>query len=280
MPALITPFTRSGELDLGAHRHNVADMWALGMRGVLVAGSTGEGPYLEVGEREALTRAAREAAPRAFVLCGVHAESVRQARAMAAEAAAGGADAALVATPTTLVRHRPDQIEEFFEELGLDLPVFLYSVPQVTGVELGEAAVGQLAHRDDVAGMKDSGGDPLRAGRIVESAPSDFALFTGSTAALTLAITAGAFGAITASANYAPRLVRSTVSAARRSARVAGPLQHRLTTMATAIERHGVAAVKYAARRTGLHAGHARLPLRPLAPNVQRAIRRALDALD
>jgi dihydrodipicolinate synthase/N-acetylneuraminate lyase len=277
MAALITPFTRDGELDLRAHARNVGLMRDRGIEGVLIGGSTGEGPYLEPGERERLVATAREAASRAFLLCGIHAESVRGAVAGMVEAERGGADAALVVTPTTLVRRRPDLIEGFFADVAAaaPLPVVLYSVPQVTGVDLAEASVAALAPVEGIVGMKDSGGDPLRAGRLAAIA-DDFDVLVGSTAAVTLAIGSGAYGAITASANYAPRLVRDTVIAARRSVRSAEVMQARLSKVAAAIEAHGIAAVKYAAGRAGLTAGHPRRPLRPVPPDVRTAVRRAL----
>jgi 4-hydroxy-tetrahydrodipicolinate synthase len=49
MPALITPFTDREDVDLDAHAHNVTAVHARGAQGVLIAGSTGEGPYLEQG---------------------------------------------------------------------------------------------------------------------------------------------------------------------------------------------------------------------------------------
>jgi dihydrodipicolinate synthase/N-acetylneuraminate lyase len=278
MPAIVTPFNRSGELDLRAHHSNVARMWDLGLRGILIGGSTGEGPYLEPGERAQLVSEARRAAPRSFLLCGIHAESLRGARRAVEEAHSADADAVLVTTPTTLVRNRPDLIAEYFAAVIAEapLPVLLYSVPKVMGVELQESTVEQLAAHDAVIGMKDSGGDPLRAGRIVDAAPDGFALYAGATSAVSLSIASGAFGAITASANYAPRLVRDTTIAAQRSIRSAQVLQARLTKASAEIERFGVSGVKYAAGRVGFAPGHARQPLQPASPEARTAIRRAI----
>jgi len=279
MPALITPFNRSGELDLGAHRHNTARMWNLGMRGILVAGSTGEGPYLETGERHSLVAAARDSSSRSFILCGVHAETVRAATAAMNEAAAGEADAVLVVTPTTLVRHRPDLVEAYFTEIvdAAPLPVLLYSVPKVTGVSLAEESVATLSVCDRIVGMKDSDGDPVRAWRLVKAAPEGFALYAGTTPAISLSIGAGAHGAITASANYAPRLVRDTVIAAHRSLRAAESFQSVLSVLSRTVEHHGIPAVKSAAGRTGFSPGHSRSPLAPPTPEVKRVIGRAMS---
>jgi len=176
------------------------------------------------------------------------------------------------------VRHRPDLIEAFFTDVidAAPLPVLLYSVPKVTGVELAEPSVAALSRRDRVVGMKDSGGDPIRASRIVGAVPAGFTLFAGATAAISLSVAGGAHGAITASANYAPRLVRDTVSAALRSLRAAGPLQSELSALASEIERHGIPAVKYAARRVGFAPGRSRAPLPLASPEARRVVRRAL----
>lgn len=278
MPALVTPFHPDESLDLEAHTANVASLWERGVEGVVIAGSNGEGPYLEPGERAALAAAARRAAPDAFVLVGVGAESLRGARAMCAEAAAAEADGVLVLTPATLVRSRPDLIEGFFDDLAdvAPLPVYLYSVPKVTGVELPvEAAVRLSAHRN-VAGMKDSGGVPERCVAIANGAPAGFAMFAGASAAVSAAVAGGCHGAITASANYAPTLVAEVIATAGRPDAAAA--HERLLRLSGEVERFGVAGVKYAAGRTGLRGGHLRRPLRPLSAEAAAAIDAAIDA--
>nr|MBO2498865.1 4-hydroxy-tetrahydrodipicolinate synthase [Acidimicrobiia bacterium] len=63
MPAILTPFDERGELDLDAHGQNVRFLASEGIEGFVVAGSNGEGPYLEPGERAALIEATRDNAP-------------------------------------------------------------------------------------------------------------------------------------------------------------------------------------------------------------------------
>lgn len=280
MPALITPFTRSGAVDEDAVAHNVALLWERGVRGFLLAGSNGEGPYLEPGERATLCTIAREAAPQAFLLCGVAAESLRMALTQAEEAARGGADAALVLSPTTLVRGRHHLVAGYFADVAdrADLPVFLYSVPGVTAYDLPLEVVIELAGHRNIAGMKDSGGHPVKAAAIVTGAPEGFVLYVGSSPALTQSVAVGARGGITSSANYAPVLVGRVIDAARRSVRSALPVQRRLTRLSAAIEVHGVAGVKAAAAEAGLRAGIPRLPLRPLTGSARRVVRDTIRA--
>lgn len=267
LPALITPFDRAGEIDLAAHRHNLATLWERGIRGFLIAGSTGEGPYLEPGERLALVREARKLLGRkARLISGVAAETERQARTMIEEAAAARADALLVITPTTLTRNRPALVEGFYRDLAdlSPLPVLLYSVPAVTAFELPEDSIARLAAHPRIVGIKDSGGHPVRLQRIVGAVGEGFAVFTGSTQAVTLAVAAGARGAITASTNYLPGLLLETVAVAVRQPVKARSLQQRISAISAQVEAQGIPGVKAAAAAAGLLAGIPRLPLKPL----------------
>ena len=276
MPAIITPFTAAGTIDDTAHRNNVAGLWERGIHGVVIGGSNGEGPYLEPGERKALAAGAREAAPDGFVMVGLAAESLRAALAMTTEAAEAGADAILAMTPTTLVRHRVDLVEGFFSDLAdaSPLPVFLYSVPKVTAYELPIEVAIRLSGHPNVVGMKDSGGDPVRCVTVATAAPGGFWVFAGTSAAVAPAVAGGVHGGVTASANYAPELVAAVVAAA--GTPEANPLHERLLRLSGAIERHGVAAVKYAATRTGLDGGVPRRPLRPIGSAVAAEVDAAL----
>lgn len=282
MPAIVSAFDRKGGLDSGAHRHNVELLSTLEVAGFVVAGSTGEGPYLEAGERSVLAAATRQAAPGSFLMVGLAAESLRAALRMVDEAVDGGADAVLALTPTTMVRHRADLVEGYFVDLAdrSPLPVFLYSVPPVTAYELSmDSAVRLAAHRN-VAGMKDSGGHPTRISTIANRAGKGFRVFCGASSAISLSVAGGGFGAITASTNYAPRLVLDVVERSRRSIGGAVDAQERLRALSAAVERHGVAGVKHAASRVGLVTGPPRRPLRPVTAAQKREIDRALAAAE
>ncbi|MEX2280122.1 MAG: dihydrodipicolinate synthase family protein [Acidimicrobiia bacterium] len=267
--ALITPFTAEGELDLDAHRHNVSTLWDQGIRGFVIGGSNGEGPYLETGERRLLVDSARDVlGAGGYVMCGVMAETIRSAFGQLHEAADAGADSVLVLTSTTLSRNRTEVVERYFTMTADEssLPVMLYSVPNTTAFNLGEDAVERLTRHPNIVGMKDSSGDPVRMQRLVASTPKDFVLWSGSSQALTLAVTAGAHGVITGSGNYAPKLVQETLAAAMADPLAARELQSKLSTISVAIEPLGIPVVKAASEAAGLRPGFPRLPL--VAPDA------------
>jgi dihydrodipicolinate synthase/N-acetylneuraminate lyase len=272
MPALITPFTTVGEIDSTAHAHNVAQMLTEGVTGFVIAGSTGEGPYLESGERQILVQTTRAAAPESFVMCGINAETVRQAIAQIGEVIAAGADAALVATPGTLVRDNHAGVETFYRNVadGSGLPIFLYTVPKVTGYVLPTDSVNVLAFHPNIVGIKDSGGDAPRVSEMRESIQDGLIVYAGASRALQESHDNGAHGAITASANYAFSLVRDAASGDRDA-------QATLTAITSVIERHGVPGTKFAAGLVGRSHGSVRAPLVDVDEGAAAEIQQALD---
>ena len=268
MAALITPFDEHGSIDVAAHRHNLIQLTQWGLNGFLIGGSTGQGPYLEPGERGVLTATARDQlGSSAFLLTGISAQSVRQAEQQIAEAADAEADAVLVTTPTTLLRKNAELVESFYSLVAdiSPLPVLGYSVPAVTGYELPvESAVTICAH-PNVVGIKDSGGDPDRIGPILEGMREGQYFFVGASRIVHEAFARGAYGSITASGNYAPELA----AAARESA----DAQDRLSSVASNVEWHGLAGTHAAAGMVGLRTGTMRAPLIEMAADQREAMR-------
>lgn len=273
MPAIITPFDGDQRIDTDAHRHNVSTAVATGTDGILIAGSTGEGPYLDPGERATLVDAARETASGLTIVCGIAAETDRQAARQIAEAA-DAADSALVITPGTLVRGRTDLISDYYERIAdaSPLPILLYTNPVVTGYEIPVDAVRRLAQHPNIVGMKDSGGDTSRLDEMEDVLDSGFVVYIGSSRTLAESSGRGAFGAITASANYAFAVVDA-------SANQDPEAQAALTEVTSAIQQFGVPGTKYAASLAGMVEGRTRLPLQSLSEQAKQTISAAYNRI-
>jgi 4-hydroxy-2-oxoglutarate aldolase len=272
MPALITPFTRGGEIDTRAHTHNLKILAEAGIEGFVIGGSNGEGPYLEPGERHRLVKAGRRR--KSHFMVGIAAESTRVALAQVEEAIDGGADTVLVLTPTTLARGRDDAVHRFYRTIAdvSTVPVFLYSVPSVTGYSLPVELVWRLSRHDNIVGMKDSSGDVVRLQSIIDASPGDFLLYSGSSRALTAAMAIGCHGAITGTGNYVPQLVLQTLATAKADPSKARKMQKRLSAISADVEAHGVPGVKAAAKAAGLDPGHPREPLTRLSRGAETSI--------
>lgn len=278
---MITAFDRSGDLALADHDHNVRHLIDHGIEGFLIGGSTGEGPYLETGERETLVAATRTAVgDERYVMGSTAAQSTRAAIAQVAEVEAGGADAVLVLTPTSLVRGNHTAVHEFFVEVAnaSPLPVYLYSVPRVTGYELPVELVVSLATHPNIVGLKDSGGRPYRMQEIRNGAGPEFIQFCGASAAIAQSIAGGGFGAITASSNYLPERIDFLVASARAASTDVPEQQEAVTRITKVVESHGVVGTKAAAIMTGMRSDAVRRPLAPVTGLAVDEIRAALPS--
>jgi 4-hydroxy-tetrahydrodipicolinate synthase len=195
--ALITIFDQRGCLDAAATAEHAARLVGLGMRAVVVAGSTGEASSLSPAERMTLIKATR-AAVRADVpvIAGTGAPSARQAAALTADAAEAGADAALVLSPPGAADVRP--YYRHVADTTARIPLLGYHFPAVAPPGIPVGVLPELP----IVGCKDSSGDPDRL--LAELVAWDGHLYVGSSAILSLAGPLGCTGAILALANAEP----------------------------------------------------------------------------
>ena len=197
--ALVTLFDDSGEVDAPATAALAAELVDLGVRAVVVAGSTGEAAALSAAERvDLLTTVRGTVGDRAPVIAGTGAPSARQAAIFTAQAVDAGADGVLVLSPPGTDDPRPyyDAVAKAAAAAGT--PVLAYHFPKASLPGIPVAVLRDLP----VDGAKDSSGDPER---LLETLTTwDRPLYTGSSALLALAGPAGCAGAILSLANADP----------------------------------------------------------------------------
>jgi 4-hydroxy-tetrahydrodipicolinate synthase len=197
--ALVTLFGDDGGLDAEATAHHAARLVELGVRAVVVAGTTGEAATLAPDERRELLRAVREAIPPGTgvpVIAGTGAPSARQAAALTRDARDGGADGVLVLSPPG----SPDVLPYYQTVAGAasGMPVLAYHFPAVSPPGIPVPVLEGLP----VQGCKDSSGD---ADRLLETVDVwDGPLYVGSSSLLAMAGPLGCTGAILAVANAQP----------------------------------------------------------------------------
>jgi dihydrodipicolinate synthase/N-acetylneuraminate lyase len=200
--ALVTLFDENGDLDASATAAHAARLVELGVRAVVVAGSTGEAAALTVAEREELLATVRAAVDGAApVIAGTGAPSARQAVDLTARARDGGADAVLVLSPPQAVDPLPYYAA--VAEAADGMPVLAYHFPTMSRPGLSVDVLGKLP----VSGCKDSSGDVERLLATLRATP--LPLYVGSSALLSLAGGAGCAGAILALANADPEGCRA-----------------------------------------------------------------------
>src|SRR4051794_29121395 len=196
--ALVTLFDDDGALDAKATADLAARLVELGIRAVLVAGTTGEAASLSAEERDELVAAVRAAIPADVpVIAGTGAPTGRQAAVLTERAFGAGADAVLALSPPRVADPRP-----YYDRVAATAtgPLLAYHFPVASPPGIPVDLLPQLP----VSGLKDSSGD---AGRLLDELEVfDGDLYTGSTTLLAMGHAVGATGAILAAANVAPEL--------------------------------------------------------------------------
>ena len=127
--ALATLFDDHGEVDAKATAEHAETLVELGIRAVVVAGSTGEASALTAGERVALLTETRRAVPSGVpVIAGTGGASARQAAALTRDAREAGADAVLALCPPR--NNDPRPYYDAVAEAAGGLPALAYHFPQ------------------------------------------------------------------------------------------------------------------------------------------------------
>ncbi len=161
IPAVTTPFSSEGELELARFGELLDWMVAQGMHGVAVAGTTGEWFSLSAAERCSLFVAAAERiAGRITLLAGCSAFTPAESIAYARAAKACGCDGILLTVPPYVVPNERESVA-YFRAVSdaVDIPICVYNWPRGTGVDLSPTLLGELAAVERVVAIKNSTGD-------------------------------------------------------------------------------------------------------------------------
>jgi 4-hydroxy-2-oxoglutarate aldolase len=269
-PALTTPFAADGSVSLSDLKHNIQLYNRTDLAGYVALGSTGESVLLSDAEMEGVLVTVKEAAAHGKKLiaeCGAEstAETIRRVR----RAAEIGYDLALIKTP---YYYKPfykaeTQLAHFKAVAdGSPIPIFLYSVPQFTGVALEANDVAALSDHPNIIGIKDSSGNVQRLAEMIASTPPQFQILVGAAATVYPSLTIGARGAILALADCLPEKCTALYKLFRAGQfDLARELQSVLVRASKAIvSDFGIAGVKHVMDLRGYKGGQPRLPLLPL----------------
>lgn len=280
LPALVTPFTPQGELDLPALKKLVEWHIEQGSHGLVPVGTTGESPTLSHDEhRLVVEEVVRLVAGRVPVVAGAGSNSTREGIELIQHAQKAGADAALVVTP---YYNKPTQAGLIAHYTALhdasDLPIIIYNIPGRSVIDMAPETMGELAKLPRIVGVKDATGKLERVSMQRASCGADFIQLSGEDATALGFNAHGGVGCISVTANVAPKLC-----AEFQQATLAGDYaraleyQDRLMPLHVAIFLEpGVAGAKYAMSRLGLCSDTVRLPLVGLTEATKVQIDRAM----
>lgn len=204
---LVTPF-RDGMLDENSVRRLVRHYVSEPLDGLILAATTGEGLTLDEEETERLVCLVAEeigAAGRSVpVFLGLSGSDTRKLVKALQHTAAWPIDGYLIACPY-YTRPSQEGMVRHFSALAeaAPRPIMIYNIPYRTGVNLGNAAMLELAAHPNIVGVKDCSADMTQSLELLKRKPPGFAVLTGEDALLHSMLMEGANGGIIASAHVA-----------------------------------------------------------------------------
>ena len=280
--AIVTPMKADGALDFPGLKSLIDWHVQEGTDGIVIVGTTGESPTVDVDEHSRLIAAAVEyTAGRVPVIAGTGGNSTREAIELTKFAAKAGANYCLSVVP---YYNKPTQegLYRHYKAIAesTDLPILLYNVPSRTVADLANDTVLRLAEVKNIVGIKESTANVERVTDLLRRMPKGFLVFSGDDGSAISYVLLGAHGVISVTANVAPRLMHEMVVAAR-AGKIAEavaannrllPLHKHLF-----VESNPIPA-KWALHRMGRIAEGLRLPLTPLAPQYHDTVLAALRA--
>jgi 4-hydroxy-tetrahydrodipicolinate synthase len=280
IPALITPM-KNGAVDEVAFRKFVGWQIKEGSHGLVPVGTTGESPTVTPAEHKRLIEiCVEEAKGKVPVIAGAGSNNTAEAIEYTLHAKKAGADAALVVCP---YYNKPTQegLYQHFKAIAeaVDIPIFVYNVPGRTVVAMSVETLARLTKDcKNIVGTKDATADLTRPSRQRLMSGDGFIQLSGEDGTALGFNAHGGVGAISVTANVAPRLCADFQEATLRGDyKTALKLQDRLMPLHHALfVETNPGPVKYAVSLLGHCNAEARLPMVPVTDGAKKIIKDAM----
>ena len=205
-PALVTPFTLDGALDIPALKAIVGRMFDAGCTGIVPLGGTGEYVSLSAEERvEVVATCVSATAGRGPVIAGVLSPGLSDCIATAKAFGEVGAAAVMLVTPYYNIPTQEGILDYYrLFHAAVDLPVILYEIPSKTQASYDPEVVAQLGREGIAIGLKYSNRDVVKFTEVMNTAGDLIAVMGGDDALMAAHMVLGARGAILTTANITP----------------------------------------------------------------------------
>lgn len=274
--AVGTPLAADDHLDARGLRFHLEDQVLAGIDGVLVGGTMGAMPLLTGKTYEQLVRAGVEAfRGKGELLIGVSDLSFARTRERIQLVNELPVDGAVALTPYFLTYSQAELIR-YFEALAAEsrAPLYLYDLPQRTGIAIAVETVFRLSKHPNIAGIKCSG-DLSEARRLMDAVRgSRFRVIVAQAPLIDVLFRAGIHEHVDGVYCLVPRLTRRIADAATRGQwEISAELTRRLFGLLMMLRKYGVfPAMTALLNARGISGNFAPQPHQPLAPAAREAL--------
>ena len=282
--ALITPFKNNG-LDEEAYIKLIHFHIDNGTNGLVPAGTTGESPTLSHDEHQrVIDLCIKESNGKIPVIAGTGSNSTEEAISLTTHAEKAGANGALIVTP---YYNKPTQegLYQHYKAINdkCGIPIIIYNIPGRSVIDMSVDTMARLYELKNIVGVKDATGDLDRVNQTIEKMGKDFIQLTGNDDNAFEFNKRGGVGAISVTANIAPKLCSdfqkfsksdtdNEMKEAERLDKILQPVHHSM------FVESNPSPVKYAAKLLGLCDDNVRLPLVKVTDTTKEIVKKALQS--
>jgi 4-hydroxy-tetrahydrodipicolinate synthase len=280
--ALITPF-KNDKLDIEAYVKLIHFHIDNGTNGLVPAGTTGESPTLTHDEHQKVIELCiKESQGKNPVIAGTGSNSTAEAISLTTHAEKVGADAALVVTP---YYNKPTQegLYQHYKAINdkCGIPILIYNIPGRSVIDMSVDTMAKLFELKNIVGVKDATGDLDRVNLQKKKMGNEFIQLTGNDDNAFEFNKRGGVGAISVTANIAPKLcsefqkfsiLKNDINEAEKIDKILQPIHSSM------FVESNPSPVKYAAKLLGLCSEEVRLPLVNVTKDTKEIIKTALSS--
>ena len=280
--ALITPF-KNNTLDIEAYINLINFQISNGTNGLIPAGTTGESPTLSHDEHQKVIELCiQESKGKNPVIAGTGSNSTEEAISLTTHAEKVGANAALIVTP---YYNKPTQegLYQHYKAINdkCGIPILIYNIPGRSVIDMSVDTMARLFELKNIVGVKDATGDLDRVDQQKKKMGKDFIQLTGNDDNALEFNRRGGIGAISVTANIAPKLCSNFQNVSTMQSEKDKLEAVKLDTILQPLHNSmfiesNPSPVKYAAKLLGLCEDDVRLPLVKVTEPTKEVVRKAL----
>ncbi|MEP6467533.1 MAG: 4-hydroxy-tetrahydrodipicolinate synthase [Parafilimonas sp.] len=279
--AIVTPFKKNGDIDFDA-LHKMIDFVIEGnVEHIVTLGTTGEAPTLSTPEKKDVIKYTYDVVKnRVPVIVGIGGNNTYE---LVHELETFPLDEATAILSTSPYYNKPSQegLYQHYKTLAKasPKPILLYNVPGRTSKNIDADTIIRLANEvENIAGIKEAGGDMAQCMKILRDAPKDFLVVSGDDALALPQIACGMQGVISVAANAFPHqfstMVRSSLSGDLKKAKLINDKLIKAYELLFA--ENNPAGIKAFLSEMGLIKNNLRLPLVPLSKKLSEGVKEYL----
>ena len=282
--ALITPF-KNNSLDEEAYIKLIHFHMDNGTSGLVPAGTTGESPTLNHEEHQrVIDLCINESNGKIPVIAGTGSNSTEEAISLTSHAEKAGANGALIVTP---YYNKPTQegLYQHYKAINdkCGIPIIIYNIPGRSVIDMSVDTMARLFELKNIVGVKDATGDLDRVDQQLSKMGNEFIQMTGNDENAFEFNKRGGVGAISVTANIAPKLCsdfqKLSVSKNENDLIEAKKLDNILQPVHDAMfVESNPSPVKFGAKLMNLCDDEVRLPLVKVTDGAKTIIKKALES--